>query len=83
MKIRICSVSNTKYGEKYYIKYKNFLFWHSVYWELADNGQTPYTNWYEPLDFRMYFDTKDAAYQYAAENLFPSKYKVVKEINFD
>ena len=82
MKIQICSAFNERYGKRYYIRYKKFLFWHSVYWPVDENGKCPVTYWYEPLDLKRYFVSKEEAYRYAEKNLFPSKYKVEKEIDF-
>ena len=83
MKIQICSVENTKYGKKWYIRYKKWLFWHSVYWPVTADGKSPVTDWYEPLDLKRYFNTEADAYSYATDNLFPTKYKVEREYNFD
>lgn len=83
MKIQICSVENAKYGKKYYIRYKKFLFWHRVAWPNTPEGQTPVTDWYEPLDFTQYFNSEDEAQRYAERNLFPTNYNMVKEYNFD
>lgn len=83
MEIKICSVENAKYGKKYYIKYKKWLFWHSVYWDVTPEGKSPVTDWYEPFDLKRYFDSEDEAYRYAEINLFPTNYKIEKEIKFD
>lgn len=83
MKIRICSVENAKYGKRFYIQYKKLLFWHSVYWDVTPEGKSPVTDWYEPFDLKRYFLTEDEAYEYAEKNLFPTNYKIEKEINFN
>lgn len=83
MTIRICSVENAKYGKKFYIKYKNGLFWHSVYWDVTSDGKSPVTDWYEPFDLKRYFDTEKEANEYAEKNLFPSNRKIEKEYNFN
>ena len=79
MKIQI--VKRT-YKDKtgYYIRYKNFLFWHSVYYDKGPKGEVYYTDSFgEDLDFKRYFKTYEDALEYAKKNLGDVSDSVVKE----
>jgi hypothetical protein len=64
MKVKI--VKRVYKGETaYYIRYKKFLFWHSLDREKGPNGQIYYTEKYgEPLDFKHYFNTYEDALEF-------------------
>lgn len=64
MKIKI--IKRTYKGETaYYIRYKKFLFWHSLYREKSSEGKSYYTEKYgEPLDFKRYFKTYEDALEF-------------------
>lgn len=64
MKVKI--VKRVYKGETaYYIRYKKFLFWHSLYMEKSPEGKSYYTEKYgEPFDLKRYFKTYEDAVGY-------------------
>lgn len=78
MKVEILSIENQKYGKKFYIRYKKYLFWHTVYWDDTPDEKTPVTDWYYPLDLTRYFERYEDAEEYVNVNILPPKIRIVK-----
>ena len=78
MKVEILSIENQKYGKKFYIRYKKYLFWHTVFWDDTPDGKTPVTDWYYPLDLTRYFERYEDAEEYVNINILPPKIKIIR-----
>lgn len=81
MKVEILSIENKRHGKKYYIRYKKYLFWHTVYWDVTPEGKSPVTDWYYPLDFTRYFDRYEDAHRYVKNNLMGPKINLVNSFS--
>ena len=69
MKIRICLIKDRTYGSRYFLMYKDFLFWHK------------FKRYYGTLDPHevIYFDNLEDAEKCANDLLDENKVVIVKE----
>lgn len=81
MLIRIYSVEDGNQGKSYYIKYKRFLFWHTVWWDGVYDDKIFIRSFYKPIGASCYFHTYNDAEEFAFKHLQYGKRNLIKEMN--